>query len=176
VSDTQQRKVDRRRLQSEIIAHLEDFPRQYNALQSAKAQFGEDFDLQLFKRAFESTDDPEGYNRVQAVERALGRVQNFLANLAIAGVKLVQPENPPIVEHKPEAQSAFAVLSRVKVIDSALCRRLDSAQKARNRIEHGYVDISAGDVHRAAQLISTVARDFIGPYSAWIGPYLKDGA
>ena len=53
------------------------------------AAFG-DFDLQEFKRAFDTADDLEAYNRVQAVERALARVQNFVAELAQAGSKLAQ--------------------------------------------------------------------------------------
>lgn len=116
----------------------------------------------------------ERYNRVQAVERALGRVQNFVADLAVAGVKLVQLESPPTAAHISKAQSAFIVLRDAKVIDAALYRRLERAQKARTRIEHGYIDISAGDVHRAALVVVAAARDFIGPYRAWIGPYLLD--
>jgi hypothetical protein len=32
--------------------------------------------------------------------------------------------------------------------------------------------MSAGDVHRAAVTVSKTADDFIGPYRAWIEPYL----
>jgi uncharacterized protein YutE (UPF0331/DUF86 family) len=167
-------KVDRQRWQNEIIRHLEDFPRQYSALQSAMAEFGESFDLQLFKQAFETRDDIGGYNRVQSVERALSRVQNFVADLAVAGVKLAQLKRPPTAQHMSKAQSAFVALREAKVIDSALYGRLERAQKARTRIEHVYIDLSAGDVHRAAKLVTGVARDFIGPYRAWIGPYILD--
>ena len=174
MADAEPRKADRQRWQTEIIGHLEDFPRQYGALDSAMAGFGDGFDLQLFKQAFNTKDDLKEYNRAQVVERALGRVQNFVADLAIAGVKLVQLENPPTAEHMSDAQSAFAALQKAKIIDSGLCRRLGRAQKARARIEHAYIDVSAGDVHRAARLIAEIARDFIGPYRAWIEPYLFD--
>ncbi len=43
------------------------------------AAFGDDFDLVRFKRAVNTSEDMEAYNRVQAVERALARVQNFVA-------------------------------------------------------------------------------------------------
>ena len=59
------------------------------------AAFGGDFDLKQFKAAFETSDDLDAYNRVQVVERALGRVQNFVADLAQAGAKLAQL--PPAV-------------------------------------------------------------------------------
>lgn len=54
------------------------------------------------------------------------------------------------------------------MIDAALCRELKRAQKARATIEHSYVMVSAGNVHRGAELIGDRARRFIGPYRAWI--------
>jgi uncharacterized protein YutE (UPF0331/DUF86 family) len=113
------------------------------------------------------------YNRVQAVERALGRVQNFVADLAQAAVKLAQL--PPVPEgHGPPSHQAFAALREAGVIDGGLCRRLMRAQDARTMIEHGYIETSAGRVHQAAELVHESARDFIGRYRTWVEPYLKD--
>jgi hypothetical protein len=58
------------------------------------------------------------------------------------------------------------------VIDGSLCRRLVRAQVARATIEHGYLQVSAGDVHRAAELVHATARDFIGRYRTWIESHL----
>ncbi|MGH2880725.1 MAG: hypothetical protein ACRDK4_14105 [Solirubrobacteraceae bacterium] len=169
----QPRKVDRQRWQTEIIRHLQDFSRQVGSLESAMADFGEDFDLQLFKQAFNAQDFKE-YNRAQTVERALGRVQNYMADLAIAGVKLAGLKKSQGAERMSTAQAAFAALRTAKVIDPALYRSLSQAQRARTRIEHAYADTSAGDVHRAAVLIARIAREFIGLYRSWIEPYLFD--
>jgi uncharacterized protein YutE (UPF0331/DUF86 family) len=169
------RKVDRKRWQRDITRHLEDFPRQYAALERAMAAFGGDFDLRQFKQAFNTTDDMDGYNRVQAVERALGRVQNFVADMAGAGVKLARL--PRVSE--PQGSSvhqAFAALREAGVIDGELCRRLTRAQDARSMIEHGYIETSAGRVHQAAELVHESARDFISRYRRWIEPYLIDSA
>ena len=136
------------------------------------ATFGDDFDLQTFKQAFETTDDMEAYNRVQAVERALGRVQSFVAALADAGVSLAQLPRPQMAADGLRAQQAFEALRNARVIDSSLCRRLIRAQKARSAIEHGYLEIRAGDVHRAAELMHESARGFIGAYRDWIAPHL----
>jgi uncharacterized protein YutE (UPF0331/DUF86 family) len=169
------RKVDRNRWQRNIARHLEDFPRQYAALEHAMAAFGGDFDLHQFKQAFSTTDDIDAYNRVQAVERALGRVQNFVADLAQAGAKLAQL--PPVSEgHTPPPHQAFVALREAGVIDGELCRRLTRAQDARTMIEHGYIETTAGRVHQAAELVHDSARDFIGSYRAWVEPYLRDGA
>lgn len=139
------------------------------------AAFGGDFDMQQFKQAFNTTDDIDAYNRVQAVERALGRVQNFVADLAGLGVKLAQLA--PVREvHGPPSHKAFAALREAGVIDGALCRRLTRAQDARTMIEHGYIDTTAGRVHQAAELVHESARDFIGRYRTWIEPHLRDSA
>lgn len=169
------RKVDRKRWQRDIARYLENFPRQYAALESAMAAFGGDFDLQQFKEAFDTTNDMDVYNRVQAVERALGRVQNFVADLAQAGVKLAQ------LPHAPEARGsaahqAFAALREAGVIDGELCRRLTRAQDARSMVEHGYIQTSAGRVHQAAELVHDTSRDFIGRYRTWVEPHLRDSA
>lgn len=137
------------------------------------ASFGEDFDLRRFKEAFDTAADLDAYNRVQAVERALGRVQNFVAELARAGVKLAQLPRPPEVRGSTTHQ-AFAALRDAGVIDGALCRRLTRAQDARSMIEHSYIEASAGRVHESAKLIHDAARDFIGRYRTWIEPHLRD--
>jgi hypothetical protein len=163
------RKAEHRRWQREIVRLLDQFPRQYAALESAMAAFGQDFDLPRFKEAFEATHDMEAYNRAQALERALGRVQNFVTELAITGVKLAQLPAPG--EGSP-AQRAFAALREAGVIGGALQRRLVRAQAARSRIEHEYVEVGAGDVHEAARLVHAAALDFAGRYRRWIAPFL----
>ena len=166
------RKADLKRWQGSIVRHLEDFPRQYAALQTAMAAFGEDFDLQQFKEAFNTKEDMEAYNRVQALERAVGRVQNFVAELAESSVKLTRLTRPRMSDDGSVAQQAFEALRDEGVIDKGLCRRLTQAQIARTRLEHSYVQTPAGDVHRTAELVQRTALEFIGPYRSWIEPYI----
>jgi hypothetical protein len=135
------------------------------------ATFGADFDSQQFKEAYNTAQDMDAYNRVQAVERALGRVQNYMAELAEAGVRLAALPRPTD-SHGSPAQQAFEAMRDAKVINGGLCRRLVQAQNARTRIEHSYVQTPAGDVHRAAILVRDTARDFMGSYRAWIEPCL----
>jgi hypothetical protein len=165
------RAADVRRWRLAIVSHLEDLPRQYTALEHAMASFGGDFDLPQFKAAYDTSDDMDAYNRVQAVERALGRVQNYLGELAEAAVKLVALPRPAD-SHGSPTEVAFEAMRDAKIISAAVCRRLVRAQNARTRIEHGYVRTPAGDVHRAAILVRDTTRDFIGPYREWIAPYI----
>jgi uncharacterized protein YutE (UPF0331/DUF86 family) len=172
MAEGERRRANRTRWERDIVRHLEDFPRQYAALETAMAAFGGDFDLQEFKEAFNTTEDMQAYNRVQAVERAVGRVQNFVADLAKAGVRLAQLPLPRMQDDGSQAQQAFEALRDAGVIDRELCGRLTRTQKARSRIEHSYVEIPAGDVHRAAQLVHNSAREFIGQYRDWVSSHL----
>ncbi len=171
--DSDARPVDTKRWRLAIVRHLEDLPRQYAALEHAMASFGEDFDLQQFKAAYNTTEDMDAYNRVQSVERALGRVQNYVGELAEAGVKLAGLPRPADT-HRSPTEIAFGAMRDAKVISASLCRRLVQAQNARTRIEHSYVQTPAGDVHRAAVLVRDTARDFIGSYRDWIKPFLTE--
>jgi len=170
------RKVDRKRWARRIVEVLEDFPRQYAALENAMAAFGDDFDLKRFKEAVDTGEDMAAYNRVQALERAVGRVQNFVADLAEAGVKLGELPRPPIADHGSTAQQAFASLRDAGVLSRSLCRRLTRAQKARTMMEHSYFQMPAGDVHRAVALVHETAREFISRYRFWIEPFLSADA
>jgi hypothetical protein len=173
MADPPVRSVDRKRWRRAVVRHLEDLPRQYAALENAMAAFGDDFDLQQFKAAHNTTEDMDAYNRVQAVERAVGRVQNYVAELAQAGAKLA--ELPKAIDgYGSEAQQAFEALRDAGILRRGLCRQLVQAQNARTRIEHSYVKTPAGDVHRAATLVRDAARDFLRAYRTWIEPYLGE--
>jgi hypothetical protein len=171
--DPDARPVDTKRWRLAIVRHLEDLPRQYAALEHAMASFGADFDLQEFKAAYNTSDDMDAYNRVQAVERALGRVQNYIGELADAGAKLAALPRPADT-HRSSTEIAFEAMREAKVISASLCRRLIQAQNARTRIEHSYVQTPAGDVHRAAILVRDTARDVIGSYRDWIADYVAE--
>lgn len=166
-------KVDRNRWRNSILDHLKDLPRQYSALENAMAAFGDDFDPRAFKLAFDTDTDFDAYNRVQAVERAALRVQEYVGALAENGAKLAELPGPASGVGASDVERAFAALRDAHVIDGELSRRLVRAQGARRRIEHSYVRVAAGDVHRAAQLIHDATRDFIAAYQGWIAPYLE---
>jgi hypothetical protein len=171
LTSPQSRKADLQRWRREIVDLLTDFPRQHAALETAMSAFGESFELSRFKQAYDTETDMDAYNRVQAVERALGRVQNYVADLSIAGVKLADLDLSA-ADHDAMAPRAFATLKGARVIGAELCRRLIRAQKARTMIEHSYVKVPAGNAHRAAELVHESSREFIGHYRGWIEDYL----
>ncbi len=157
-------------LRNEVVSHLEDFPRQLLALESAMEEFGDDFDLKEFKRAFDDEADIKAYNRVQAVERAFSRVQNYVSQLSLDGAALAGLKLPRT--HESKTGQAFEALKEAGVIDATLCKRLKRAQKARSTVEHSYVKVKAGQLHEAVGLVAESARAFIGPYGKWIAEHL----
>lgn len=163
---------DRKRWQDGIARHLNDFPRQFLALEYAMSLFGTDFDLPQFKAAYNAT-DPATYHDVQALERAAGRVQNYVAALAEDGVRLADLDLIPVPAGGSRAQGAFEALREEKVVTPTLCKKLIRAQRARSRIERSYVTVPAGDVHRAILLVHEAAKDFVVLYRDWIESFLS---
>lgn len=159
-----------KRLRNEIVARLEALPDEILALESAMEEFGEEFDLRQFKRAFEKEDGIKAYNRVQAVERAFSRVQNYVVELAERGCRLAGLELPDT--HEANSSRVFDALKAAGVIDASLCRDLKRTQKARSDVEHDYPGMRAGRLHEAVELGLPAARRFIRPYRDWIAPYL----
>lgn len=159
-----------KRLHSEIVERLASLPGEILALESAMEEFGEEFELKEFKLAFERQDGIKAYNRVQAVERAFSRVQNYVVELAERGSRLAQLELPET--HEANSARAFDALKEAGVISASLCRNLKRTQKARSDIEHDYPGMKAGRLHAAVELGLPAARQFIDPYRVWIEAYL----
>ena len=168
--DKKPRPTDLRRWKKEVVDGLASLPREHEALEYAMAEFGTSFDLAELKRALAPRADIALYNRVQALERAVTRVQNILADLAIAGVKLGGLPLP--ATNAGPADRSFEALKDGGVIGAALSRRLRNAQRVRNLIEHDYDKVSAGQLHKVAEEVRGVSLEFVRPFRDWVGPRL----
>jgi uncharacterized protein YutE (UPF0331/DUF86 family) len=164
------RPVDLRRWKKEITEELGNMPREHEALEYAMADFGANFDLKELKKALEPKADVALYNRAQALERAVTRVQNILADLAIVGAKLGGLTLPDI--HAGPAERSFEALKEEGVISAALCRRLRNAQRTRNLIEHDYDKVTAGQLHKVAEDVRRLGTEFTRPFRDWVEPSL----
>jgi uncharacterized protein YutE (UPF0331/DUF86 family) len=97
-------------------------------------------------------------------------VQNILADLAIAGVKLGGLPLP--ATNAGPADRSFEALRDGGVITATLARRLRNAQRVRNLIEHDYDKVSAGQLHKVAEAVRGVSLEFVRPFRDWVGPKL----
>lgn len=164
------RRVDVRRRQKKILDELANLPREHEALEYAMAEFAPDFDLQGLKSAMRPDADIALYSRVQALERAVTRVQNIVADLAVAGAKLGGLPLP--AGDAGEAERSFEALKQAGVISASLCKRLRKAQKTRNLIEHDYDRVTAGQLHDVAEDVREQSREFLRPFRVWIEPLI----
>jgi hypothetical protein len=168
------RPVDRKHWRQSIIRHLEDFPRQLEALRYSTGTFGDAFDADAFAAAYAS-EDPAAYLPVLAVERGFGRLQNYMGALTDDGTKLAQLERRTLNKDEPRIQPALEALRDAGAITKTLYRDMIAAQKSRSVFEHDYTRVGADDVHRAVTRLLGVADEFHGRYRIWVAPYLVDG-
>jgi hypothetical protein len=99
-------------LKLRIRDRVSDVRRHLVALRTAMAEFGEDFDLDAFQRAYES-DDPVVLNRVKAVERGVDQLYNFIAELAAFGLELAEVR---VRREETNARGDIDALARIGVI------------------------------------------------------------
>jgi uncharacterized protein YutE (UPF0331/DUF86 family) len=164
------RPIDLRRWQNEIVEGLANLPREHEALEYAMGRFGATFELGELKEALDPRADVALYSRVQALERAVTRVQNILADLAIAGAKLGGLTLP--ATNGGVADRSFEALREDGVISAALSRRLRNAQRMRNLIEHDYDKVSAGQLRRVVEDVRGLGTEFTRPFRHWVEPKL----
>jgi uncharacterized protein YutE (UPF0331/DUF86 family) len=169
-SDKKPRPVDLRRWKKEIREGLASLPREHEALEYAMGEFGAGFDLKELKTALDPRADVALYNRVQALERATTRVQNLIADLAVAGARLGELDLP--ATRAGVADRSFEALNEGGVISGALSKRLRTAQRMRNLIEHDYEKVTAGELHKVAQEVRALGVEFTRPFRDWVAPLL----
>jgi len=165
------RNIDRKRWRRSLVDHLADYPRQLEALRFSVRTFGPDFDIAEFARAF-SSDEPELYTRIQAIERALGQLQSYIAAMASDGTKLAGLPRRAPQDGELRAQPDFEALRDAGVITKDLCGRIIASQRLRNRFEHDYVKIDAEDLHEAVTKLLTIAPEFLDRFARWVEPHL----
>ena len=128
------------------------------------AEFGEDFDLDAFQRAYDS-DDPVELNRVKAVERGVDQLYNYIAELAAFGLELAEVRAR---RQDTNARADLDALQRIGVIGRERVRRLQRLRELRRLLVHEYATATAEQVHEAARIIAGEFIPFYDAYRAWI--------
>lgn len=151
-------------LKGRIRDRVSDVRRHLIALRTAMAEFGADFDLDAFQRAYDS-DDPLELNRVKAVERGVDQLYNFIAELAAFGLELAEVRAR---RQETNARADIDALQRIGVIGRERARRLQRLRELRRLLVHEYATATAEQVHEAARIIATEFIPFYDAYRAWI--------
>jgi uncharacterized protein YutE (UPF0331/DUF86 family) len=154
-----------RRLPRPIATRLADLRRHHRALLYAMGGFGEDFDLDAFAAASASA-DPEELARVYAVERPFELVDNYVVELAVAGL-----EAAGTLEPGEDPGGGIAALRRLRdagVVSQQRCDRLERVHRVRTEIQHEYPDVRSRSVHEAAYLLASELPGFLRDYARWL--------
>lgn len=153
-----------RALRAKIRDRVSDVRRHLVALRTAMGEFGEDFDLDQFERAYDS-EDPVELNRVKAVERGVDQLYNYIAELAAFGLELAEIRAR---RQDTNARADIDSLLRIGVIGSERARRLQRLRELRRQLVHEYATATAQQIHEAARIIASEFAPFYDAYRDWI--------
>jgi uncharacterized protein YutE (UPF0331/DUF86 family) len=153
-----------RALKSKIRDRVSDVRRHLTALRTAMAEFGEDFDLDAFQRAYDS-EDPVELNHVKAVERGVDQRYNYIAELAAFGLELAGIRARG---QDANARMDLDALQRIGVIGPQRTRRLQRLRELRRLLVHEYATATAEQVHEAARIVAAEFVPFYDAYRDWI--------
>jgi uncharacterized protein YutE (UPF0331/DUF86 family) len=151
-------------LKHKVLDRIKDVRRHLDALEVAMASFGDDFESEVFRRAFES-DDPDELNRVKAVERGVDQLYNYMAELAAFGTELAGRRDR---HDETNARRDLDMLATLKVISRERVRRLQQLRELRRLLVHEYATATASQVHEAATIITAELPNFYRAYGKWI--------
>jgi len=133
-------------LEAAVKKRMIDAQRHVRALEYGAAQFGPDFDPQLFESAWHS-DEPGDLIRTYAVQAGYENVINACVKIVQELAELKGWAAPGV-----ETTSALALnlLHDNGVISAATRAALKEAQERRSDVQHDYVGVDAADVRAAA--------------------------
>lgn len=141
-----------------------DLRRHLVALRVAMAEFGEDFDLEAFRAAYDA-DDPVALNQVKAVERGVDQLYNYITELTAFGLELAEIRRRG---DELNARRDLVALRRVGVIGPQRARRLERLRELRRLLVHEYATASAEQVHESARIVAEEFVPFYDAYRRWI--------
>ncbi|HEY5195188.1 MAG TPA: HepT-like ribonuclease domain-containing protein [Solirubrobacteraceae bacterium] len=153
-----------RALKAKIRDRMSDVRRHLLALRAAMAEFGDDFDLEAFGKAYVS-EDPVELNRVKAVERGVDQLYNYIAELAAFGLELAALRGR---REETNARRDLDALRKAGVLSGELTGRLQRLRELRRMLVHEYATATAEQVHESAQLVANNFTAFYNAYREWI--------
>ncbi len=153
-----------RALKAKIRDRMSDVRRHLLALRAAMAEFGDDFDLEAFCKAYVS-EDPVELNRLKAVERGVDQLYNYIAELAAFGLELAKLRGR---RDDTNARRDLDALCKAGVLSGELTGRLQRLRELRRMLVHEYATATAEQVHESAKLVANNFTAFYNAYREWV--------
>jgi hypothetical protein len=139
-------------------------PAERSALQLAMGQFGDDFDADAWRAAYDSL-DPVEMNKVRQVTAGYSELVNHCTELVRAAVSLggLRP-----TDRKLDARDDYRTLARAGGISKERARAFTRLNTTRNHLAHIYIDVDADEAHKAVLTLLAVLPGFTKDYLAWL--------
>lgn len=153
-----------RDLKLKIRDRVADVRRHLDALRSAMAGFGENFDQAAFTEAHGSS-DPDALNRAKAVERGVDQLYNYIAELTAFGLELAGVRRRG---DELNARRDLDELGRLRVLSRERIVRLQRLRELRRLLVHEYASATAAQIHEAAWIVADEFPVFYEAYREWI--------
>jgi len=146
-----------------IDDRLARVPRYRAALLRSMSEFGDDFELEGFVAAYDST-DPDTINAVTAVEGDLGHIVNWLRQIGELGYhELVR-----LGRIEKSDDGPLEGLVEAGLLTAADRSRLTDLVTLRNRLQHDYPGVTPVQIHAAVGLLLETLPRLIERYVAMI--------
>lgn len=144
-----------------IRSRLADTPRHYKALGYALNTFADG----AAYVAAASSSDPAELSRAYAVERPFELLENYIIELARAGLEAAQ-----VVDDADgmSGRQVLRALADEDVISKSLRDRLIEIHDLRNQLAHEYPDVNAQKLYDAASAFQPLVQQFIRAYLKWL--------
>jgi hypothetical protein len=147
-----------------VDARLERLSAQRKALRRAMDQFGDDFEVKTWTKAFNSH-DPDDINRVFAVTGGYLALVNNTAEAIRAGTKLADLKSTPSMPGVPGIIDAIRTDGG---FTSAQATTFTALYRTRNHLQHSSPDIQADEVYRQIRVLLRHLPGLVESYVAWL--------
>lgn len=139
-------------------------PAERAALQLAMGQFGEDFDLDAWRTAYDSP-DPLDMNRVRQVTGGYAELVNHCTEMVRAAVSLgaLRP-----LDRRLDAPGDYRALAQAGGVSKESARELIRLHSTRNKLAHIYIEVRADELHAAVLALLDRLPRFVKDYVAWL--------
>jgi len=150
-----------------IERHLERMPLERDALLLAMRQFGTDFDLVSWQRAYEAF-SAEDHNRVMQVTGNLRALVDNAVELARSAATLtgLRPTG-----RRPSTNADIEALRADGALTGEQTYKLVQLKELCDRLRHEYAYVDADDVHAAVRTLLELLPGFTASYVKWLAEY-----
>lgn len=164
VGSTPPERDDLRRLPAGVRERLADIPRHLRALRSIAGSVS----AERYQQAYQSGDADALARDVYPIERALEILDNYMIEMAEAGVKALgqAPDTSGVANLRTLVENG--------AVSSSCVERLIDVHRTRNQLIHNYPHVRARMIFDAVEILDKEVVAFMRGYVPWLVEQFRD--